>query len=336
MIIGFLALHLSTSGPKSLSLSSSQSSGLDVSVYEVADCPNRRPSRRDRRRSGSSPGPGPSMAAATAANMIPTSTNPDNLRRESEISHLDLQDNEHRISRRRTIGQWATQVHDANSVELEPLDFAYPVIDEAKWGALGLRPPLSESYSPGPSRLGQARTGEGANRIFVEPPPRERFEPRTNSPSGVSDPPPYSKRPNPPVYTRRHREARSRPIPIPIPRFAPRFPPFASRTAFRGNASTSVPIQDPPHSLPPLSGNDPSLVSLTRPPDISLGYYTRQLSPNPSDEEVREYMSHPVVEQDMDRHRLSYKYDPGQGHSWNWRGPGLGGSGRPDPQCGIM
>lgn len=313
---------------------------MDVEMVDVALCPNRFPHNTEarQRRSGSNPIPIPvPIPIPIPGAMAPAPFSGWNSRRQPSSSLLTPRDaiGSRAVNpRRTTIGSW---IHD----QLEPLEYAYPIIDEVKWGAL--RPRERSPYSapvivpdnPAPAVVDgpnlattTATLASGTNTTIPPPRPTPVFYLQNSPDSQAETPPPrYTGRnPNPPPrYTsappRNGGEGEERQT-VQRPVFPPRFPPYGDRPYRRGNAATAPPVPDPPSHLLPLATNEPSLLRLNRPPHETLSHYSRHLPLNPTVQQVREYMSDPVVVRELERHGIVYRHDPVEGHTWRWRGLG--------------
>lgn len=341
-------------------VSSDPGAEMDAEIINVAVCPNRFPPingvEGQRERSGSSPIPipVPVPVPGPSGSTAPWTRIP--IRRPSLLNPLDAIGSRATNARRTTVGSW---IHD----QLEPLKFAYPVINEVKWGDLRPRPrPPSpdrasnnvlDNPAPAPAvldvrQLPTAMLASGINTAIPLPRPRAPVFYLQDSPdSPVETPPPrYTRRNPPPRYTSapprtgltalggggqvgEEEQTGRRPV------FPPRFPPFGDRPYRRGNAATAPPIADPPPRLPPLTTNEPSLLRLNRPPHETLAHYSRHLPLNPTDQEVREYMSDPIVVRELERHGMVYSHHPVEGHIWRWTGPGQSSTGQ-QGQCMLM
>ena len=312
------------------------------------------------RQAGMTGSEGPLASGATRLPLTPG---------RDEISPLDLDQHPTPPSPVKPgIRHWVQGVRESVP---EPLQYEYPIIDEVKWAnmtgpglftlapsqalidlaasivsaAEGVIPPTGSGtpVDVGPGRGVQNGTPESATQAptQLETPaagpsmaPRNSRIPAHPDRLATSPPPRYTRRRAPPRYRSGLPDTPDDEERSPV--FVPVWPPYGDRAHRRGNAMNAPIVSDPPTSISPLTLDPPSGLGRTRPALDTLVRLAAQLAPNPTDEEVSHWMETPGVQRELERFRIVYEYRPTEGHTWVWRGPRLGGSGQPDPQCLIM
>lgn len=183
-----------------------------------------------------------------------------------------------------------------SSVVVEPLEFAFPVIDEAKWRLFE----LGSSMSITGSIVGQTERSSDTAQ-----PARPRYPLST-----------------PAVAFRTISNLRDLFQGIRYPGLAAGPPPpYSSLGIQRPHWTTDLPA----YSSPPTVI---SQIPNTRP--LSAGFidHWRLLPQNPSNSLIVRLMDTPAVRREMERIQLEYNYDPVTGsHTWVWQRPDQGGDG---------